>query len=84
MQYILGIRPQYGGLEIDPCIPKAWGGFTVRRTWRGADYMIEVSNPDHVSKGVKKIILDGHALKGHILPILSDEKSHTVQVLLGA
>jgi len=83
-QYILGIRPQYDGLEIDPCIPKAWDGFTVKRTWRGAEYVIEVTNPVHVSKGVKQITLDGKALKGNILPILSDEKTHTVRVVMGS
>jgi len=32
-QWILGIRPEYDGLRIDPCIPPKWSGFTVQRTF---------------------------------------------------
>ena len=49
--YILGIRPDYNGLVVDPCIPASWDGFTVRREFRGAVYNIEVKNPNHIEKG---------------------------------
>lgn len=57
--YMLGVRPQLDSLEIDPCIPKDWDGFSVTRQWRGAEYDIEVENPQHISKGVKELYLDG-------------------------
>jgi cellobiose phosphorylase len=44
-QFILGIQPDYDGLVIDPCIPSYWKGFTVRRKFRDAEYVIRVSNP---------------------------------------
>jgi len=47
---ILGIRPTYEGLQIDPCIPKNWDGFQVTRQFREATYVIEVKNPNHVNK----------------------------------
>jgi N,N'-diacetylchitobiose phosphorylase len=50
-------------LTIDPAIPPAWDGFTVKRQWRGATYDIAVSNPNHVSKGVKAITLNGKAVR---------------------
>ncbi|MDR2759356.1 MAG: glycosyl transferase, partial [Spirochaetaceae bacterium] len=55
---ILGIRPGYDALTIDPCIPPEWKGFTVRRVWRGAVYEIEVANPQRVSKGVRECRLN--------------------------
>ncbi|MFF2620504.1 GH36-type glycosyl hydrolase domain-containing protein [Oerskovia jenensis] len=58
-KYILGVRLALDGLVVDPSIPKAWDGFEVRREWRGAVYEIEVRNPDHVSKGVRSVTLDG-------------------------
>lgn len=58
-QYILGIRPEYDHLTVDPCIPSEWKGFKARREFRGCVYNIEVKNPDRVSKGVRKIIVDG-------------------------
>ncbi|MFH1429745.1 MAG: glycosyl transferase, partial [Candidatus Margulisiibacteriota bacterium] len=58
-KFILGIRPEYDSLTIDPCIPKSWDGFNATRVFRGAIYKIEVKNPNHVSKGVKSITVDG-------------------------
>jgi cellobiose phosphorylase len=51
-QFILGIQPDYDGLVIDPCIPSSWKGFTVRRKFRDAEYVIRVSNPDGKNKGI--------------------------------
>jgi len=82
-QYILGIKPTFDGLIISPCIPSKWKGFNVKRVFRGVTYNISVKNPDGVSKGVKKIILDGKEIKGNILPILKDKKEHNVEVLMG-
>lgn len=58
-KYILGIRPDFDGLVVDPCIPKDWDGFKVNRKWRGATYRIQVTNPEHISKGVARILVDG-------------------------
>nr|AAC45511.1 cellodextrin-phosphorylase [Thermoclostridium stercorarium] len=49
-QYILGIRPEYDGLTVDPCIPPDWKGFKVRRIFRGCVYNIEVRNPEGVRR----------------------------------
>jgi cellobiose phosphorylase len=82
-QYILGIRPDYDGLIIDPCIPSDWEGFLVQRKYRGALYRIEVKNPYHVNKGVKEIHLDGSVIEGNVIPIHEDEKVHQVEVRMG-
>ncbi|MBO4393521.1 MAG: hypothetical protein J5800_04175 [Spirochaetales bacterium] len=49
--YILGIRPDYNGLVIDPCIPSSWDGFEVDRVFRGRKVHIKVENPSHIQKG---------------------------------
>jgi cellobiose phosphorylase len=82
-QYILGVRPDYDGLIVDPCIPTAWKKFSVVRKFRGCTYSITVNNPKNVSKGVKSMTLDGKALNGNVLPVLSGGKDHTVVVELG-
>jgi len=82
-QYILGIRPEYDGLLIDPCIPKDWDSFTAQRKFRNATYKITVQNPKHVSKGVKKILIDNKEVKVNILPTLGDGKTHNVTVIMG-
>jgi len=82
-QYILGIRPAFEGLIIDPCIPCAWDGFQVRREFRGAVYHIVVENPDHICKGVKSVQVDGQAIEGNVVPVFADGKTHQVRVVMG-
>ena len=82
-QYILGIVPDYEGLKIDPCIPKEWKGFKVERTFRDNKYIIEVKNPDGVSKGVNSILVDGIKIKGNILPVFEPNSTHKVEVIMG-
>ncbi len=82
-QWILGIRPDYDGLTVDPCIPKEDDGFTVYRTFRNTKYKIVVKNENHVSKGVKNILVDGKEIEGKILPLFSDSETHEVIVNMG-
>jgi cellobiose phosphorylase len=82
-QWILGVRPQYDGLLIDPCIPKEWKGFTVKRVFRGATYYITVRNPKHVSKGVKSVTLDNNSLPSNLLPAQPRGTENHVEVIMG-
>jgi cellobiose phosphorylase len=82
-QFILGIKPGYDALAIDPCIPPAWDGFTVTRVFRGATYHIEVRNPRHVSRGIRRVSLDGDILSGSTIPVLDPGSEHRVMVELG-
>ena len=82
-QYILGVRPDYDGLIVDPCIPKKWDGFKMQRKFRGATYNLEIKNPDHVSKGVKEILVNGEKLNSTIIPLLEKGKNHKVEIIMG-
>lgn len=82
-QYILGIKPDYDGLMVDPAIPCEWDEFKVTRIFREATYHIHVKNPDHVSKGVKKMLVDGVEVAGNIIPVSKDSLEHEVIVILG-
>jgi cellobiose phosphorylase len=82
-QYILGVKTDYDGLIIDPCIPTKWEDFKMKRKFRGATYNIEVQNPEHVSKGVKRVIVNGIDLESNVIPILEKGKEHSVIVVMG-
>jgi len=82
-QYILGIRPGFAGLEIDPCIPQAWNGFSARRAFRGAVYHITVENPNHVCRGVRQMQVDGRAVAANVAPAFADGRDHQVHAILG-
>ena len=82
-QYILGIKPEYKGLMLDPCIPRKWKKFMVERRFRGAVYKIEIRNPRRLSKGIKSLTVDGKRISGNIIPDFGDKKVHTVKATLG-
>jgi len=80
-QFILGVRPDYKGLVVDPCICSEWKEFSVRRRFRGSVYDIKVQNPDGVCKGVISITLDGKPVEGNIIPYIQGE--HSVVAVMG-
>jgi cellobiose phosphorylase len=82
-QYILGIRPDYDGLKIDPCIPENWKEYKVKRKFRGREYNIIVVNPNSVSKGVKSISVNGYEIEGNIIPLDKANKNNDIKVIMG-
>ena len=82
-QYILGIRPELGGLRIDPCLPHAWAGFRATRRFRGKTIAIEVKNPQGVCHGVKSLTLNGKFLPGNLIPADRLGEENTVEVVMG-
>ncbi len=81
-QFILGIKPAYSGLEVNPCIPADWKGFSVSRKFRNATYKIEVKN-NGVMKGVKKLVVNGKEVAGNIIPMQPAGSVNTVEVIMG-
>ena len=80
--HILGIRPEYDGLRIDPCIPDTWKGFSVTRKFRGFNFNIEVKNEHSVQKGVKSIILNGTRLDDNLIPLSEMKGENEVVVVM--
>jgi len=79
---ILGIRPEPGGLRIDPCMPHTWPGFTVTRRLRGRTLHIEVKNPIGICHGVAALCVDGTQLAGSFVPdALLRDGAHLVATL---
>ena len=81
-QFILGIKPDYEGLTIDPCIPADWKYFQITRKFRGATYHIEIKNTG-VNRGIKSLTVNGNRLSGNIVPLQPIGTVNTVGVTLG-
>ena len=82
-QYILGIRPTFDGLEIDPCIPSEMDGFQAVRRYRGSSFHITVKNPNHVEKGVKTMTVNGKEMNGSCIMPEDGVKEYQVEILMG-
>jgi cellobiose phosphorylase len=82
-QWILGVRAEYDGLRVDPCIPSTWEGFSMARRFRGSLIRITVHNPQKVCRGVARMTLDSKEINGNIIPIQPAGGEHVVEVWLG-
>jgi cellobiose phosphorylase len=67
-QWILGIRPELGGLRLDPVLPAAWNGFTATRRYRGVTYEITVRKAVGIRGRVRRLLVDGAPVEGTLLP----------------
>ena len=76
-QYILGIRPAFDGLEVQPVIPANWDGFEAVRSFRGVRYEISVQREG--SGNEVSLEVDGVPIAGTIIPLPGAEV-HTVKV----
>jgi cellobiose phosphorylase len=65
-QYLLGVRPDWDGLRVHPCLGAEVGRFTVTRKCRGAEYRIHVKNSG--KGGAPKLTANGKVLPGDLVP----------------
>lgn len=77
---ILGIKPDYEGLLIDPCLPSIAREYEVTRKFRDGEYHITVKNPEGREKGVKQITVDGKAIEGTIIPCSAGKHEVVVEM----
>ena len=82
-EHILGIKPDYDGLRIEPCIPREWPGYTVTRRFRGATYTIRIDNPAGVGHGVKSMHVDGVPVDGTLVEAMPPGSKCEIVVELG-
>jgi cellobiose phosphorylase len=81
-QWILGIRPMYDGLLINPVIPSSWEGFRATRQFRGARYVIQVRRKG--PGNALSLEVDGEKIEGNLIPLLLPRnKEFQVNVYLG-
>lgn len=80
-QWILGIRPAFDGLIVDPVIPADWEGFEAVRAFRGATYRITVRRQNGSANSAHKMTVDGQEVAGKIVPLFEGGE-HQVLVTL--
>lgn len=76
-QWILGIRPDYDGLRVEPVLPEKWDGFSAVRKFRSSTYQITVTRKGSGSKVT--LTVNGQPVEGTLIPVLDEEQ---VEVLL--
>jgi cellobiose phosphorylase len=79
---MIGVKPTFDGLVIDPCLPSSWETCSIHRSYRGAVYHVTIKNPDKVQRGTVEVVLDGKKLDGNKLPIGEKGREYQVDVTL--
>ncbi len=72
VDYILGVRPVYEGLLIDPCLPEHFKKVRVKRIFRGKQYLLTIENPKGLQRGQVDIEVNGRSIPGNLID-LTDE-----------
>jgi cellobiose phosphorylase len=76
-QWVFGVRPSWGGLTVDPCLPPVWDHASMVRPYRSATYLVQIER----SRTDQGIWLDGRRVEGHLLPPpASPGETHEVTV----
>ena len=76
VQWILGIRPAYDGLQVAPSIPARWTGFQAVRRFRGVTYRIAVRRAG--TGNAVRLTVDGRAVDGDVVPAPADGRTEVV------
>ena len=85
-QYLLGVRPDYDGLRVHPCMGGEVAKFTVTRKCRGAEYRIHVKNSGKSGSAGPKLTVDGKPIAGDLVPYAHAglDRDRRVRGLIGA
>ena len=81
-QGILGVKPDYDGLRIDPCLPKEFGELTVTRKFRGSEYEVHILNQAGDEKGEIQLTVDGKPIDGCVIPADAAPCRHRVEAVI--
>jgi len=65
---ILGMRPDFNGLKIEPAVPSGWEVFEIDKDFRGRHLHIVVNNPGHAQSGCKRLVVNGNEVAGNYVP----------------
>jgi len=74
-EWVLGVRPEWEGLRLDPCLPPSWSGARMTRPWRGATYEIAIERG-----GIAGVEVDGKRIEENLLR--TAEKGTRVRVVV--
>jgi cyclic beta-1,2-glucan synthetase len=83
LEEILGFQRRGDTLRMNPVIPKDWSCFRLRYRFQNTVYRISVENPDHCSRGVNLVELDGVPAADKIVTLRDDALPHEVRIVLG-
>ncbi len=82
-EWVVGVRPEWDGMRLDPCLPPGWGEARMTRPWRGATLDVTVVRDPSLAPGEVRVAVDGRPLEGTLLPPVPAGAAVRVEARLG-
>ncbi len=82
LERILGLRQRGDTFTVDPCISSSWPEYEIAWRVERTKYLISVSNPDGLCRGVREASLDDVAVDAAAIPLVNDGGTHHVRIVL--
>ncbi len=79
-QDILGVKPDFDGLKIDPCLPACLPEVKVHRSFRGRDFDIVIHNIAGGEKGKVRVSVNGKPIQGQTVAVPKTDEATQVEV----
>jgi cellobiose phosphorylase len=76
----LGVKPDYFGIYIDPCIPANWKDYSMSRKFRNKNLHISVCNPNAKQTGVDYMLINGEKILGNYIPFDTLKDVNVIEV----
>jgi cellobiose phosphorylase len=76
---MIGIKPEYGGLLIDPRLPSNWDQVEAQRIFRGKNFNIRIRRD---GTGERSVVLNGEKMESAFIPLDVCQQDNRVEVTL--
>jgi cyclic beta-1,2-glucan synthetase len=83
MESLLGLRLEVDRLHVAPCLPAHWDGLTIHYRFRETVYHIAISQTsagEDSEGGVTRVTVDGVEQDDKAIPLVDDQREHSVEV----
>ncbi len=80
VDYILGVRPGWDGLKIDPALPPDWEKVTVERDYRGKRWIIDYNQDPGGEGEIERIEVEGKKHDGNLIKLADYEDKDEIHV----
>ncbi len=82
LESILGFKRRGDRLVFEPCVPAEWSNFEIAYRFGSAAYAIKFEDQTHNQAGKVSVWLDGALQEQASIPLVSDDRSHEVRVVI--
>jgi cellobiose phosphorylase len=83
LEAILGFHRSGDMLEIDPCIPREWPGFSIKYRYGNTHYRLQIENSEGVNQGVVNTFVNGESQENTAIKLVDDGSNHEIKIIMG-